>query len=37
MKYIDQILDSLSSKSASQTALEDACGASWGFCLDSQC
>ena len=37
MKYIELILDSLSSKAALQTALEDACGASWGFRLDSQC
>ena len=37
MKYIELILDSLSSKAALQTALEDACVARWGFCLDSQC
>ena len=37
MKYIGLILDSLSSKAALQTALEDTCVARWGFCLDSQC
>ena len=37
MKYIELILDSLSSKAALQTALEDACVARWGFCLGSQC
>ena len=31
MKYIELILDSLSSKAALQTALEDACVARWGL------
>lgn len=36
MKYIEMILHSFSSKAAVQTALEDACVARWGFCLDGQ-
>ena len=36
MKYIELILDSFSSKAALQTALEDACVARWGFCLETQ-
>lgn len=36
MKYIAMILDSFSSRAAAQTALEDACVARWGFCLDTQ-
>lgn len=36
MKYIEMILDSFNSKAAAQTALEDACVARWGFCLDAQ-
>ena len=36
MKYIEMILDSFSSNAAVLTALENACVARWGFCLDGR-